>query len=168
MKELCWEFQAVLERGVLNYFSSRADSTVSSNKRQDYKYLDSARVTPLTTDLASFVVHFNDGAVHRLSVLNNGENGQVERQVIFCLCFCEQPLPNTQCNYNTTRHCRYKRRVSAESGPSSREVLLRSLIGKPRGTKTFHHALTIRVRLGMGEEIWITIQPHRETRRCQR
>lgn len=74
---------AVLERGVLNYFSSRADSTVSSNKRQDYKYLDSARVTPLTTDLASFVVHFNDGAVHRLSVLNNGENGQVERQVIY-------------------------------------------------------------------------------------
>lgn len=66
---------------MLNYFSSRADSTLSDNKRRDYKYLDSARVTPLTTDQASFVVHFNDGAVHRLSVLSNmGEKAQVERQ----------------------------------------------------------------------------------------
>ena len=72
----------MLERGVLHYFSSRADSTLSDNKRKDYKYLDSARVTPLTTDMASFVVHFNDGAVHRLSVLTNiGERAQVERQV---------------------------------------------------------------------------------------
>lgn len=70
----------MLERGVLNYFSSRADSTMNDNKRTDYKYLDSARVTPLTTDLSSFVVHFNDGAVHRLSVLNNGDTAQVDRQ----------------------------------------------------------------------------------------
>ncbi|XP_059614503.1 oxysterol-binding protein-related protein 1 isoform X2 [Phlebotomus argentipes] len=71
---------AVLERGVLNYYASRADSTVSANKRRDYKYLDSARVTPLTADLSSFVVHFNDGAVHRLSVINNGDPPQVARQ----------------------------------------------------------------------------------------
>lgn len=72
----------MLERGVLNYFSSRADSTLNNDaKRRDYKYLDNARVTPLTTDLASFVVHFNDGAVHRLSVLSSlGEKAQVERQ----------------------------------------------------------------------------------------
>lgn len=38
-------------------------------------------MTPLTTDLASFVVHFNEGAVHRLSVLSSlGEKAQVERQ----------------------------------------------------------------------------------------
>ncbi|XP_037911232.1 oxysterol-binding protein-related protein 1 isoform X2 [Hermetia illucens] len=72
---------AVLERGVLSYFTSRADSTLSENKRRDYKYLDSARVTPLTTDLSSFVVHFNDGAVHRLSVISNRDvSPQVERQ----------------------------------------------------------------------------------------
>lgn len=76
---------AVLERGVLNYFASRADATVSDNRRRDYKYLDSARVTPLTSDLASFVVHFNDGAVHRLSVLNSngGDGAQIERQVLW-------------------------------------------------------------------------------------
>lgn len=76
-------YQAVLERGVLNYFASRADSTLSSdkNKRRDYKYLDSARVTPLTTDSASFVVHFNDGSVHRLSVLGSAsDRTQVDRQ----------------------------------------------------------------------------------------
>lgn len=54
---------------------------MSANKRSDYKYLDSARVTPLTADLSSFVVHFNDGAVHRLSVINNGDPPQVARQV---------------------------------------------------------------------------------------
>lgn len=53
---------------------------MSGSKRRDYKYLDNARVTPLTTDLSSIVVHFNDGAIHRLSVLNNGENAQVDRQ----------------------------------------------------------------------------------------
>lgn len=53
---------------------------MNDNRRSDYKYLDSARVTPLSTDLTSFVVHFNDGAVHRLSVLNNGNKVQVERQ----------------------------------------------------------------------------------------
>lgn len=43
--------------------------------------MDSARVTPLSTDTSSFVVHFNDGAVHRLSVLSNmGEKAQLERQ----------------------------------------------------------------------------------------
>lgn len=77
-------WQAVLERGVLNYFASRADSTLNSdqNKRRDYKYLDSARVTPLSTDSASFVVHFSDGSAHRLSVLAGaGDRTLVDRQV---------------------------------------------------------------------------------------
>lgn len=71
---------AVLERGVLNYYPSRADSTASlKNKRRDYKYLDSARVSAMPT-LASFVVHFNDGSFHRLSVVSNDEKAQVQRQ----------------------------------------------------------------------------------------
>jgi oxysterol-binding protein-related protein 1/2 len=74
---------AVLERGVLNYFMSRADSTINTNKRKDFKYLDNARVTPLSTDEGCFVVHFNDGSVHRLSVLCqnvNNDNEQIDRQ----------------------------------------------------------------------------------------
>lgn len=72
----------VLERGVLNYYASRADSTVQSNKkRQDYKYLDSARITPIPNDHSSFVIHFNDGATHRLCVISNGEMAQIGRQV---------------------------------------------------------------------------------------
>lgn len=75
---------AVLERGVLSYYASRADSTADVQrrdaKRKDYKYLDSAKISPIPSDLSSFVVHFNDGAIHRLCVLNNGELSQVERQ----------------------------------------------------------------------------------------
>lgn len=75
---------AVLERGVLNYYASRADSTMDVKRRdmrrKDYKYLDSAKVAPIPSDLASFVIHFNDGAIHRLCVVSNGELSQVERQ----------------------------------------------------------------------------------------
>lgn len=81
---------AVLERGVLNYYASRADSTAETTttstkksrdtKRKDYKYLDSAKISPIPTDMSSFVIHFNDGAVHRFCVVNNGELSQVERQ----------------------------------------------------------------------------------------
>ena len=69
-----------MERGVLNYYPSRADSTEpAQNKRRDYKYLDSARVSTLQ-NLSSFMVHFNDGSLHRLSVVSNDEKAPVERQ----------------------------------------------------------------------------------------
>lgn len=71
----------MLERGVLNYYPSRADSTgTNKNKRRDFKYLDSARISLMPT-VSSFVVHFSDGAMHRLSVVSNDEMAQVERQV---------------------------------------------------------------------------------------
>lgn len=74
-------FQAVLERGVLNYYPSRADSTgINKNKRRDYKYLDSARVSILPT-MTSFIVHFSDGSLNRLSVVSDSKKAQVERQV---------------------------------------------------------------------------------------
>ncbi|XP_049776943.1 oxysterol-binding protein-related protein 1-like [Schistocerca cancellata] len=71
---------AVLERGVLTYFNSRADASTGF-KRKDFKYLDGANILPLDCDNSSFVVHFSDGAVHRLSVVNYGETtGQISRQ----------------------------------------------------------------------------------------
>lgn len=71
----------MLERGVLNYYPSRADSTgMNKNKRRDYKYLDSARISILPT-VTAFIVHFSDGSLHRLSVVSNDEVAQVERQV---------------------------------------------------------------------------------------
>lgn len=77
--------QVVLERGVLNYYSSRADSTgiKNRNKRLDYKYLDNARVTLLPTT-TSFIVHFGDGSVHRLGCVSNDEKALVVRQVNIC------------------------------------------------------------------------------------
>lgn len=78
-------FQAVLERGVLTYFNSRGDAATGC-KRKDFKYLDRANILPLECDTSTFVVHFSDGAVHRLSVVNYGETtGQISRQV--CLLF---------------------------------------------------------------------------------
>lgn len=71
---------AVLERGVLNYYPSRVDSTGNNkDKRRDYKYLDSARVTAMPT-VTTFVVHFNDGSFHRLSIVTSNEKTQVQRQ----------------------------------------------------------------------------------------
>ncbi|XP_021913454.1 oxysterol-binding protein-related protein 1-like [Zootermopsis nevadensis] len=71
---------AVLERGVLTYFGSRADAA-SGFKRKDFKYLDGANILPLECDTSTFVVRFSDSAVHRLSVVNYGETtGQISRQ----------------------------------------------------------------------------------------
>jgi hypothetical protein len=83
--EYYFGFQAILERGVLTYFSTRADAATGF-KRKDFKYLDRANILPLECDSSTFVVHFSDGAVHRLSVVNYGETtGQISRQV--CLLF---------------------------------------------------------------------------------
>lgn len=51
---------AVLERGVLYYFNTRAEAAnLNDNKRRDYKYLDSARVTPSIDNPLSFVINVN-------------------------------------------------------------------------------------------------------------
>ncbi|KAK6630330.1 hypothetical protein RUM44_004997 [Polyplax serrata] len=73
---------AILERGVLTYFNSRGDGSTGL-KRKDFKYLDGAKVTPLEHDHCTFIVHFSDGAVHRLSVIDYSDSGSsvpVERQ----------------------------------------------------------------------------------------
>lgn len=70
----------MLERGVLTYFNNRADAS-SGVKRKDFKYLDGARITPLVTDSASFLVQFSDSTIHKLSIVNDGQiSGQISRQ----------------------------------------------------------------------------------------
>ena len=71
--------QAVLERGVLTYFRCRADAS-SGVRRQDFRYLDGARVAAGEGPQgASMVLRFNDGAMHRLRC-DDGDD-RVSRQV---------------------------------------------------------------------------------------
>ncbi|KAK9504836.1 hypothetical protein O3M35_009016 [Rhynocoris fuscipes] len=58
---------AVLERGVLTYFTTRADAS-SGVKRRDFKYLDGARASPSDLAASAFNVDFSDGTTHKLSV----------------------------------------------------------------------------------------------------
>lgn len=76
--------QAVLQRGVLSYYGSRADanSGANTNNRRDWKYLDSARVDPGPTDNSLLILHFSDGTSHRLRVPTNASPSTlVVRQV---------------------------------------------------------------------------------------
>nr|XP_024214050.1 oxysterol-binding protein-related protein 1-like [Halyomorpha halys] len=72
---------AVLERGVLTYFTTRADAT-SGVKRRDFKYLDGAKAEPIDLAPSAFHVHFSDGTTHRLSAPISSEDptGQLARQ----------------------------------------------------------------------------------------
>lgn len=49
----------VLERGVLSFFSNRADATTGT-KRRGYKYLESALVEPSDKDPTVFTIYFSD------------------------------------------------------------------------------------------------------------
>jgi len=78
---MVFTLQVVLERGVITYFSCRADAC-SGVRRKDFKYLDGARVVSVDSDEGSFLLNFSDGTVHRLSVLNDGDEAQrIGRQV---------------------------------------------------------------------------------------
>ena len=71
--------QAVLERGVLTYFSCRADAS-SGVKRKEFRYLDGARVAAgESPEGATMVLRFNDGTMHRLRC-DDGDD-RVSRQV---------------------------------------------------------------------------------------
>lgn len=53
---------AVLERGVLHYFNTRAEAAnLNDSRRRDYKYLDSARVTASKENPLSFFIHVSCG-----------------------------------------------------------------------------------------------------------
>lgn len=75
-------FQAVLERGVLSYYNSRADA-LAGVKRKDYKYLDGAQGVSSDLTLSTFTVMFSDGTIHHLSVPIASEDvtGELTRMV---------------------------------------------------------------------------------------
>uniref|UniRef100_A0A146KXB4 Oxysterol-binding protein n=3 Tax=Lygus hesperus TaxID=30085 RepID=A0A146KXB4_LYGHE len=72
---------AVLERGVLTYFQSRADAS-SGVKRRDFKYLDGAVATASDLTSSTFNIDFSDGTTHKLSVSISAEDpsGEIGRQ----------------------------------------------------------------------------------------
>lgn len=57
----------VLERGVLSFFSSRADASIGT-KRKGYKYLDGCKIEQKENDSASFICYFSDGTSQQFSV----------------------------------------------------------------------------------------------------
>lgn len=67
---------AVLERGVLSFFSCRADAAIGS-KRRGYKYLESALVDASDRDSSLFVIYFSDKSKVVLALINpnNSQNG---------------------------------------------------------------------------------------------
>ncbi|XP_015913961.1 oxysterol-binding protein-related protein 1 [Parasteatoda tepidariorum] len=68
----------VLEKGVMSFFNSRADSTTGT-RRKGYKYLDSAKSQIDNADIAVFTVIFSDNTRQRFCV-PYVHNQQVDRQ----------------------------------------------------------------------------------------
>ncbi|KAI5636717.1 ankyrin repeats (many copies) domain-containing protein [Phthorimaea operculella] len=69
---------AVLQRGVLLYYGSRAEAAREGGRWRARKYLDAAKVTAPATEPALIIVNFSDGDTHRLAVL------QQEKDVAAC------------------------------------------------------------------------------------
>ncbi|XP_041975203.1 oxysterol-binding protein-related protein 1-like [Aricia agestis] len=59
---------AVVQRGVLLYYASRAEAAREGGRWRDRKYLDGARVHAPDAEPALLVVSFSDGDTHRLAV----------------------------------------------------------------------------------------------------
>ncbi|GBP38689.1 Oxysterol-binding protein-related protein 1 [Eumeta japonica] len=59
---------AVLQRGVLLYYASRAEAARAGGRWRARKYLDGAKVVTPVTEPALLVLHYSDGDVHRLAV----------------------------------------------------------------------------------------------------
>lgn len=72
------EVWTVLDKGVMSFFNSRADSTTGT-KRKGYKYLDGARVDLDVCDTAVFTITYSDNTRQRFSVPPLSEQ-QVDRQ----------------------------------------------------------------------------------------
>lgn len=58
----------VLERGVLSFYSNRADAS-SGIKRKGYKFLECAHVEASSKDETSFIIYFNDNSRCTLSTI---------------------------------------------------------------------------------------------------
>ncbi|GFR27377.1 oxysterol-binding protein-related protein 1 [Trichonephila clavata] len=72
------EVWTILEKGVMSFFISRADSTTGT-RRKGYKYLDGAKVIAEESDVAVFIIIFSDNTRQRFSVPRVNQQ-QVDRQ----------------------------------------------------------------------------------------
>ncbi|XP_070533773.1 oxysterol-binding protein-related protein 1-like [Ptychodera flava] len=72
------QYWVVVEKGVLSFFKYRADAA-SGVKRQGYKYLALAQVTPKADNEFIFSIRYSDNTVHNLTV-NPADSSQVNRQ----------------------------------------------------------------------------------------
>ncbi|XP_064072407.1 oxysterol-binding protein-related protein 1 [Vanessa tameamea] len=63
---------AVLQRGVLLYYGSRAEAAREGGRWRDRKYLDGAKFTAPDTEPALIVIAYSDGDNHRLAVPQGG------------------------------------------------------------------------------------------------
>ena len=74
--------QAVLQRGVLLYYGSRAEAAREKGRWRDRKYLDGAKLSDPDSETALMLVAFSDGDNHRLAV-PQGDSVNACRQVGF-------------------------------------------------------------------------------------
>ena len=74
--------QAVLQRGVLLYYGSRAEAAREKGRWRDRKYLDGAKLSAPDSEPALMLVAFSDGDNHRLAV-PQGDSVNACRQVGF-------------------------------------------------------------------------------------
>lgn len=72
--------QAVLQRGVLLYYGSRAEAARGGTHWRGRKYLDAATLSAADTEPALLVLNFSDGDTHRLAVQGDRDVAAV-RQV---------------------------------------------------------------------------------------
>ncbi|XP_015771854.1 PREDICTED: oxysterol-binding protein-related protein 1-like [Acropora digitifera] len=73
------KFWVVLERGVLSYFSKRADAATSM-KRQGYKYLDHCKFSVPRDEKFKIKIQYSDNTVQIWSIAPNEKTPQVQRQ----------------------------------------------------------------------------------------
>ncbi|CAB3241146.1 unnamed protein product [Arctia plantaginis] len=71
---------AVLQRGVLLYYGSRAEAARGGTHWRGRKYLDAASLNVSDTEPALIVLHFSDGDTHRLAVPQGDRDIAVARQ----------------------------------------------------------------------------------------
>ncbi|XP_071803901.1 oxysterol-binding protein-related protein 1-like isoform X1 [Asterias amurensis] len=67
------EYWVVLDRGVLTYYSKRADA-VAGVKRVGFKYLDHAEFEASAVDPCTFTIQYSSNTVHTWLTINEGSN----------------------------------------------------------------------------------------------
>ncbi|XP_026738631.1 oxysterol-binding protein-related protein 1-like [Trichoplusia ni] len=76
---------AVLQRGVLLYYGSRAEAARGGTHWRGRKYLDAATLSAADTEPALLVLNFSDGDTHRLAVQGDRDVAAVRQQWVTAL-----------------------------------------------------------------------------------